>query len=83
MGLSPVRAAYYRALGYGRIAHPLGAELGKHARGHAEAAAERADVLAEEHYVGVLTHPDTHALADALCISHHRHLSRTSSTMSE
>ena len=41
-------AAYYRALGDGRIAHALGAELVEHAHGHAEAAAELADVLAEE-----------------------------------
>ena len=77
------RAAYDGALGDGRVPHPLRAEFVKHTRRDTKAAAEGADVLTEQDHVRVLAHPDAHALPDGLAVSHHRHLSRTSSTMSE
>jgi len=71
------------ALGNGGIAHALGSELVEHAGGHAEAAAESAYIFTEKNNVGILAHPDAHCLADGFSISHHTHLTRTSSTISE
>ena len=77
------RAADDGAFGDRRVAHSIRAELIYHSGADTEAAAERADVFAEQYDVGVFTHPYAHALADAFSVSHHFHLSRTSSTISE
>jgi len=67
----------------GSVLDALAAELMKHTGGNAKAAAESANVFAEQQDIGVLTHPDAHALTNCFSIGHRFHLTRTSSTISE
>lgn len=65
------------------IPYPLLTKLIEHTGTHTETAAKSANIFTEQQYIGVFTHPDTHAFPDGFCITHLFHRVRTSSMISE